>query len=106
MGVASHRCINDDASMVRLLVECALEVRVIAVRGCYGCLEIIDNHPRCHAAKEFPSVFDAVDQVIEPLAVGNMDILVAAEDRSDGEGVEDPLPACVGVVDFSKPAEV
>lgn len=76
--VAHDRGVDDEAAVVRVLLERALHRRVVAVRLGDRRLEIVQDDAGGNATEELPRRFEAVDQVGQLLRVRHVHVLMTA----------------------------
>ena len=106
LGMAGHGRVDDEPAVPGVLLEGSLEGRIVAVRLDDGRLEVVDDRAVGHAAEELPGVLQTLDQIRHLLSVGQVHVLVAAEDQGDHQGVYHPPPAGGRVREQAQLAEV
>jgi hypothetical protein len=81
--MAHHRRIDHEAAVGGVLLEGALEDRIVAIGLGDGGFQIVDHHPRRHTAEVLPGVLQAVDELGDRLVKTDVDELMAAMSQCD-----------------------
>lgn len=103
---AGHGRIDHEAPVAGVLDKGAPEGRAVTIRLRDGRLEVVEHDAHWGAAEERPCVLQALDQVRKRLAVGDVDVLVAAVDQGQDQRVEDPKVSGRGIAHEAEAAEV
>ena len=85
--VARHGGVDHETAVASVLLEGALENRVVAVGLRDRGLQIIEHHPDGNAPKKGPGLLKTRDQVRDLLDGRDVDVLVAAVNESDDQRV-------------------
>jgi hypothetical protein len=105
-GVTDDGGIDDEATILRVLQEPALDRRRVAIRPRDNGLEIVLDEALDHAPEEHPGAFQAVDDGGRVLPQADREKRVAAEAERDEQAVHGARAAGEGILPDAQPAEI
>ena len=94
--------VDDKASMLCILLRSALKDRLIPVRLHHCRLHVVDDDPQRHTAKKLPRLFQSIDDDVQLLRETHVNVLVAAEAKSDEQRPDQSIPIRLRVVDLAE----
>jgi hypothetical protein len=98
--------IDDEASVLGVVVEGPLEDGIVAVGLRDRALDVVEDDASADTVEELPGRLEAVDDGLESLTVGHVDVHVAAVDQDHDEGPDESSPVGLGIDDVSQTTEV
>jgi hypothetical protein len=96
-GVSRYCGVDDEPSVLGVLVERALERGQVTVGFDDRGFQIVDDHAFGNTAEELPGCLQTLDEIWDLLSVRRVNVLMSAEDQRDDEGVKGAAFPGVGI---------
>jgi hypothetical protein len=106
LRVACNCGVDDKASVLCILLHGALKARLVTVRFHHRRLHIVDDDPLRHTSEKLPPLFQSINDNVQLLRKGNVNILVAAEAESDEQRPDESIPTRLRVVDLAESTKI